>query len=71
MVNDSPCHGCTAETGRTPTCHNAGQCERHDAWRSQHEKEREEKWQRKQTSNALRGYAVDLANRLRKGDHRR
>ena len=71
MVNDSPCHGCTAETGRTPTCHNAGECERHDKWKAQHEKEREETRQRKQKQNMLRWYHVDLANRLRKGDHGR
>ncbi len=70
MVNDSPCHGCTAETGRTPTCHNTGQCERHDAWKAQHEKEREEMWRQKKVSNSLRGYAVDLAARLKKEGHR-
>ena len=67
---DSPCYGCTAETGRTPTCHNAGECKRHDEWKAQHEQEREETRKRKQKNNMLRGYSVDLANRLRKGDHK-
>lgn len=70
MVNDSPCHGCTAETGRTPTCHNAGNCERHDAWKAQHEREHEELQQKKAAERNLRTYKVELAAKHRKEGHR-
>ena len=70
MVNDSPCHGCTAETGRTPTCHNVGNCERHDAWKAQHDREREERRQQKAIQNTYRTYKVELSNTLKKEAHR-
>lgn len=70
MVNDSPCHGCTAETGRTPTCHNAGNCERHDVWKAQHEREREERRQQKAIQNTFRTYKVELSSTLKKEAHR-
>ena len=70
MMIDSPCHGCTAATGRTPTCHNTGQCERHDAWKAQHEKEREERWQQKKIRNTYRTYKVELSGKLKKEAHR-
>lgn len=70
MMIDSPCHGCTAETGRTPTCHNAGNCERHDAWKAQHEREREELRRKKAADRNLRTYKVELAAKFRKEDHR-
>ena len=70
MMIDSPCHGCTAETGRTPTCHNAGNCERHDAWKAQHEREREERRQQKAIQNTYRTYKVELSSTLKKEAHR-
>lgn len=70
MMIDSPCHGCTAETGRTPTCHNAGHCERHDAWKAQHDREREERRQQKAIQNTYRTYKVELSSTLKKEAHR-
>lgn len=32
---ECPCNGCTAETGRSPTCHGDGTCTRgHDEWKA-------------------------------------
>lgn len=70
MVMDSPCHGCTAETGRSATCHGAGNCQRHDEWKARHEKEREETRKRKATDRMLRSYYSELSSVLKKGDHR-
>lgn len=34
---DCPCYGCTAETGRSPTCHHDGTCKRgHGEWQRKH-----------------------------------
>lgn len=63
MMIDSPCHGCSE---RTPTCHGAGNCERHDAWKAQHEMEREERRRRKQQENAFRTYKIELSTTLKK-----
>lgn len=66
MVLDSPCHGCTAETGRTPTCHAAGSCQRHDEWKARHEQEREEQRRKREADRRLRSYKCEFAEKAKK-----
>lgn len=67
MVMDSPCHGCTE---RTPICHGAGNCKRHDEWKAQHDMERDQRRQQKAIQNAYRSYKVSLSDTLKKEAHR-
>jgi len=39
-TRDCPCRGCTQETGRSPTCHHDGTCQRgHADWQREHNAE--------------------------------
>lgn len=63
---DNPCHGCTAETGRTPTCKFDGSCNKYEAWNEEHTRIKGEMWRHKYSDSMANAYAKETHARLRK-----
>lgn len=57
-----PCHGCTEETGRSPTCHHDGTCQRgHAEWQRAHTAERAARNKAKSRQNDADGMLAENA----------
>lgn len=67
MDNTCVCHGCTAETGRTPTCKFDGSCDKYAKWKAEHERQLEAVKAKKDADNTLRSYKIELSAVLRNG----
>lgn len=75
MKNDSPCRNCTAETGRSATCHGDGTCYKYAKWKAEQIEEQRRIRTMQEELNTMRNYKVETALRNRKrrahGDTRR
>ena len=66
MNKDNPCHGCTAETGRTPTCKFDGTCDLYREWSAEHNRQKEAYRAFIQSDMAATSYANQTHARLKK-----
>lgn len=66
MQKDNPCHGCTAEDGRTPTCKFDGSCGLYAEWQAYHKRQKEAYRAYKQADYIDNGYAKETNARLNK-----
>ena len=66
-TRDCPCRGCTAETGRSPTCHHDGTCQRgHTDWQQRHNAERAARNKAKKWQDSIDGLLAEGAIRTNK-----
>lgn len=63
---DNPCHGCTAETGRTPTCKFDGTCNKYSDWNEQHVQEQREIRTKIEAENMTNAFYIESGMRIRK-----
>lgn len=70
MKKDNPCHGCTAETGRTPTCKFDGTCNKYSEWHEQHVSEQREIRSKIEAENMTNAFYIESGIRIKK-DRRR
>lgn len=71
-MNDSPCYGCTAETGRTPTCKFDGTCDKYAKWKAKQIEEQRRIRTEREKDNLYRSYVAETSARNNKRrDHGR
>ena len=64
-LQDCPCNGCTAETGRSATCHNKDCPHGWYEWDQLHQAEREARRTHKRRENAAEGVLIDAQTKSR------
>lgn len=61
-TRDCPCRGCTEETGRSPTCHHDGTCQRgHADWQQRHNAEQAMRRKALSGQNSIDGFLAENA----------
>ncbi len=70
MKKDNPCHGCTSETGRTPTCKFDGTCDKYSDWHEQHVQKQREIRSKIEAENMTNAFYIESGMRIKKEKRR-